>query len=267
MMNNIKVIVAGPRGKMGKEALNMIQKQSTLSLVACIDRKNEGLKVKDIEGLPNFDAMIYTDAAHCLSEVEADVLIDLTTPENGYKHTKLALEHSVRPVVGTTGFTAEQLSELTTLAEEKRLGAVIAPNFAIGAVLMMQFSKWAAKHFPEVEIIEKHHDQKLDAPSGTAVKTAELIKEVRESHKQGHEDEAETLQGARGADVEGMRIHSMRLPGLVAHQEVVFGGLGETLTVKHDSIHRESFMSGVKLAAERVMDLDVLVYGLEHLLD
>ncbi|CDQ19518.1 dihydrodipicolinate reductase [Halobacillus karajensis] len=266
-MSNIKAIVAGPRGKMGSEALKMIQNQSTLSLVACIDRMNDGMVVKEVEGLPDMDAVIYTDAAKCLSEVEADVLIDLTTPENGYTHAKLAIENGVRPVVGTTGFTNEELTELTELASEKRVGTVIAPNFAIGAVLMMQFSKWAAKHFPEVEIIEKHHDQKLDAPSGTAIKTAELIKEVRESHKQGHENETETLQGARGADVEGMKIHSMRLPGLVAHQEVVFGGLGETLTVKHDSIHRASFMSGVKLAAERVMDLDILVYGLEHLLD
>ncbi|MGP4060065.1 4-hydroxy-tetrahydrodipicolinate reductase [Halobacillus sp. H74] len=266
-MSEIKVIVAGPRGKMGSEALKMIEKQPALSLAACIDRKHEGRKVSDIDGLPPFDAVIYTDAEACLSQVEADVLIDLTTPENGYKHTKLALENEVRPVVGTTGFTREQLDELTQLSEEKKTGAVIAPNFAIGAVLMMQFAKWAAKHFPDVEIIEKHHDQKLDAPSGTAVKTAELIKEMREPHHQGHTDEKETLEGARGADVEGMKIHSMRLPGLVAHQEVIFGGLGETLTVKHDSIHRESFMSGVKLATEKVMELDVLVYGLEYLLD
>ncbi|WP_406944049.1 4-hydroxy-tetrahydrodipicolinate reductase [Halobacillus sp. SY10] len=266
-MSNIKVIVAGPRGKMGKEALKMIDNQSTLTLVACIDRKHEGMTVKELDGFPDMEAVIYTDAATCLSEVEADVLIDLTTPENGYKHTKLAIENGVRPVVGTTGFSEDELSELTTLASERGIGTIIAPNFAIGAVLMMQFSKWAAKHFPDVEIIEKHHDEKLDAPSGTALKTAELIKEVRHPHKQGHESETETLEGARGADVDGMKIHSMRLPGLVAHQEVIFGGHGETLTVKHDSIHRESFMSGVKLAAERVMELDVLVYGLEHILD
>ncbi|QHT46852.1 4-hydroxy-tetrahydrodipicolinate reductase [Halobacillus sp. ACCC02827] len=266
-MNEIKVIVAGPRGKMGKEALQMIEKEESLILAACIDRKNDGMRVKEIKGLTESEALIYTDAAVCLAETDADVLVDLTTPENGYKHTKLALENGVRPVVGTTGFTEEELRELTALAEKNKIGAVIAPNFAIGAVLMMQFSKWAAKYFPDVEIIEKHHDQKLDAPSGTALKTAELIKEVREAHKQGHPEEKETLPGARGADVEGMRIHSMRLPGLVAHQEVTFGGLGETLTVKHDSIHRESFMSGVKLASEKVMELDMLVYGLEHLLD
>ncbi|MFG6148711.1 4-hydroxy-tetrahydrodipicolinate reductase [Halobacillus sp. B23F22_1] len=266
-MSRIKCIVAGPRGKMGSEALRMIEKDEQLTLTGCIDRKHDGINVKDVDGLPKLDAPIFTDAEVCLQEVEADVLIDLTTPEFGYKHTKLALEQNVRPVVGTTGFSDGQLEELRSLAAEKQLGAVIAPNFAIGAVLMMQFSKWAAKHFPDVEIIEKHHDQKLDAPSGTAVKTAQLIQEEREAHKQGHENETETMTGARGAEFEGMRIHSMRLPGLVAHQEVVFGNLGETLTIKHDSHHRESFMSGVKLAATEVMKLDVLVYGLEHLLD
>ncbi|MFC7320677.1 4-hydroxy-tetrahydrodipicolinate reductase [Halobacillus campisalis] len=266
-MNKISCIVAGPRGKMGSEALRMIEKDDTLELAACIDRKHEGERVQDIDGLPSMGAIIYTDAEICMQEVEADVLIDLTTPEYGYKHTKLALENGIRPVVGTTGFSDDQLSELRQLAETKQLGAVIAPNFAVGAVLMMQFSKWASKHFPDVEIIEKHHDQKLDAPSGTAAKTAQLIQEEREEHKQGHENEKETIEGARGANYDGMRIHSVRLPGLVAHQEVIFGGLGQTLTIKHDSYHRESFMSGVKLAATEVMNLDVLVYGLEHLLD
>ncbi|WP_181348272.1 4-hydroxy-tetrahydrodipicolinate reductase [Thalassobacillus sp. CUG 92003] len=266
-MAPIKLIVAGPRGRMGSEALRMIEKEEGFHLVACIDRKHDGYAVKDIETLPSFEALIYEDAEACLSTVEADVLIDLTTPEFCYKHTKLALEHNVRPVIGTTGFTQDQLDELTELAESKGLGAVIAPNFAVGAVLMMQFAKWAAKYFPDVEIIERHHDQKRDAPSGTAVKTAQLIQDVRNPHKQGHEEEKETVEGARGADIDGMKIHSVRLPGYVAHQEVVFGGMSQSLTIKHDSVHRESFMSGVKLAAEQVMKLDLLVYGLENLME
>ncbi|WP_407268680.1 4-hydroxy-tetrahydrodipicolinate reductase [Radiobacillus sp. PE A8.2] len=266
-MSKIKVIVAGPRGKMGSEALRMIEKEDNLELVACLDRKHDGVKVADIDGLPAFDALIYSDVETCFQTVEADVLIDLTTPEVGYLHTKLAIEHGIRPVVGTTGFSNEQLQELTNLAEEKGIGTIIAPNFAIGAVLMMQFSKWAAKYFPDVEIIERHHDQKLDAPSGTAVKTAQLIQEVREQKTQGHPDEKETLPGARGADFDGMRIHSVRLPGLVAHQEVVFGLPGQNLTIKHDSFHRESFMSGVKLAVEEVVKLDILVYGLENIME
>lgn len=266
-MSKIRAIVAGPRGKMGQEALRMIERDNSFELVACIDRKHDGERVSDVEGLPAFEALIYTNAETCLMEVDADVLIDLTTPEKGYVHTKWAIENHIRPVVGTTGFTDQQLSELSTLCEEKEIGAVIAPNFAIGAVLMMQFSKWAAKHMPHVEIVEKHHDQKLDAPSGTAIKTAQLIQEVRASQSQGHPEEKETYKGARGAEVDGMRIHSMRLPGLIAHQEVIFGGQGQTLTIKHDSHDRESFMSGVKLASEKVMGLDRLVYGLEHLLD
>jgi 4-hydroxy-tetrahydrodipicolinate reductase len=266
-MNKIKVVVAGPRGKMGSEALRMIEKSSDLDLVGCLDRKNVGKKVMDVEGLPSFEAMIFEDIEECFQVVDPDVLIDLTTPEVGYKHTKLAIQNGVRPVVGTTGFTKDQIEELTSLAEQKEIGAVIAPNFAVGAVLMMQFSKWAAKYFPDVEIIERHHDQKLDAPSGTAVKTAQLIQEERKRKKQGHPDEKETLPGARGADIDGMHIHSVRLPGLVAHQEVVFGGPGENLTIKHDSFHRESFMSGVKLAVDHVVKLDLLVYGLENLLE
>ncbi|PWU68656.1 4-hydroxy-tetrahydrodipicolinate reductase [Gracilibacillus dipsosauri] len=266
-MDKIKVIVAGPRGKMGAEALRMIEKQSDLELVACLDHKYEGKNIQEFEELPNLDAVIYTNIEECLSTVQADVLVDLTTPEFGYIHTKTAILNGVRPVVGTTGFTEEELKELTDLAEEKEIGVIIAPNFALGAVLMMQFSKWAAKYFPDVEIIEKHHDRKLDAPSGTAVKTAALIKEVRESKQQGHPDEKETIAGARGADVDGMRIHSMRLPGLVAHQEVVFGSKGENLTIKHDSFHRESFMTGVKLAIDQVIKLDLLVYGLENILE
>ncbi len=184
-MSNTNVIVAGPRGKMGSEALRMIEKEEQFSLVACIDRKNAGLKVQDVEGLPAFDAPIYDDVEQCFQDVQADVLIDLTTPEYGYKHTRLALEYGIRPVVGTTGFTKDQLAELE----------------------------------------------------------------------------------ARGADLDGMKIHSVRLPGLIAHQEVVFGSNGQTLTLKHDSYHRESFMSGVKLAVEHVLKLDVLVYGLENLLE
>ncbi|MBB6452225.1 4-hydroxy-tetrahydrodipicolinate reductase [Salirhabdus euzebyi] len=266
-MNTVKIILAGPRGKMGSEALRLIEKTENFELVGCIDRKHNGMKLKDLEGFPALDAEIYTNAEEAFQKVDADVLIDLTSPEVGYKHTRLALENGVRPVVGTTGFTKEQLVEIESLVEQKELGAVIAPNFAVGAVLMMQFSKWAAKYFPDVEIIEKHHDQKLDAPSGTAVKTSELIKEVREAKNQGHPDEKETIQGARGANDDGMRIHSIRLPGLIAHQEVIFGGTGQTLTIKHDTYHRQSFMSGVKLAVEQVQKLNVLVYGLENLLE
>jgi 4-hydroxy-tetrahydrodipicolinate reductase len=182
-------------------------------------------------------------------------------------HTKTALTHNVRPVVGTTGFSKSELEELATICREKQLGCIIAPNFAIGAVLMMKFSQMAAKYFEDIEIIEMHHDQKLDAPSGTAVKTAEMISAVRDAKKQGHPNEKETINGARGADYDGMHIHSVRLPGLIAHQQVLLGSDGQTLTIRHDSYNRSSFMSGVKVAVETVMKINTFVYGLENILE
>lgn len=260
-----RIIVAGPRGKMGQEALKMIINDQNMQLVACIDRKHAGKSIQDISGLPKVDVPIYTQPKECLKQVDADILLDLTIPEVGYEHTKLALEHNVSPIVGTTGFTPEQIVELSEIAEQQKIGTIIAPNFAVGAILMMKFSQMAAKFFPDVEIIEKHHDQKLDAPSGTAIKTAEMIKENRKSKKQGHPDEYETIKHARGAQIDGIPLHSMRLPGLIAHQEVIFGGEGQTLTIKHDSYDRASFMSGVRLAIEQVLELEELIYGLENL--
>ncbi|HEX6593476.1 MAG TPA: 4-hydroxy-tetrahydrodipicolinate reductase [Bacillota bacterium] len=262
----IKVIVAGPRGRMGSEVIHMLTEQPHLQLVACIDRKNDGKKLRDLSSFPNLDVPIFKDPELCFQSVDADVFIELTIPDAGYKHTVLAIKHGVRPVVGTSGFTNEQIDELISLAQEKNVGGLIAPNFAIGAVLMMQFSQMAAKFLPDVEIIEKHHDKKIDAPSGTAMKTVELIKQARKEKSQGHPEEVETLRNVRGAEIEGIRLHSVRLPGLVAHQEVIFGGNGQTLTITHDSYNRESFMAGVKFAVEKVMEMDKLVYGLENVL-
>lgn len=268
-----KVIIAGPRGKMGTEAIKMITSETHLELVGCIDRKNNGKTLQEIELATSLDlttyrdVLIYENPAECFEQVDADVFLDLTVPDVGFTNTQLAMEHNLRTVVGTSGFTVEQINQLAHIAEEKNIGCIIAPNFAIGAVLMMQFSKMAAKYFPNVEIIEKHHDQKIDAPSGTAMKTMDLIQEMRENKQQGHIDEYETVKGARGGNVSGMRVHSLRLPGLVAHQEVVFGGKSEILTIKHDSFHRESFMDGIKLAIEAVMDKNELVYGLENILE
>jgi 4-hydroxy-tetrahydrodipicolinate reductase len=268
MMNKVKIIIAGPRGRMGSEAVKLVNNTEHFELAAVVDHKHGGKLLSDLEGFHTIDNVpIYTDLEKCLQTVSADVLIDLTTPEVGMTHAKTALQYNVRPVVGTTGFTTSDLEELEQICQEKELGCIIAPNFAIGAVLMMKFSQMAAKYFNDVEIIEMHHDQKLDAPSGTAVKTAEMISSVRESKKQGHPNEKETLTGARGADYTGMHIHSVRLPGLVAHQQVLFGSEGQTLTIRHDSYNRGSFMSGVKVAVETVMKINTFVYGLENILE
>jgi len=266
-MKKVKIIVAGPRGRMGKEAVKMVQETEEFELVSVLDHKNDGKLLSEIPGFSNSNVPIYTNIEECLQKSDADVLVDLTIPETGYLHTKTAIQYGVRPVVGTTGFTKDQLEELTDLAEEKEIGCIIAPNFAIGAVLMMKFSQMAAKYFPDVEIIELHHDQKLDAPSGTAVKTAQMISESREKKEQGHPNEKETLTGARGANLDGMHIHSVRLPGLIAHQQVLFGADGQSLTIRHDSYNRASFMSGVKVSIKTVLDLSTLVYGLENILD
>ncbi|MGY0691756.1 4-hydroxy-tetrahydrodipicolinate reductase [Virgibacillus sp. FSP13] len=264
---SINVIIAGPRGKMGSEAIQMVTNEPSFELVACVDRINNGKTLQDIDGLPDLAVPIFEDVDGCLETIQADVFIDLTVPKAAFEHAKQALNHQVRPVIGTSGLTDVQLEILKQIAKEVKTGCVIAPNFAVGAVLMMQFAKMAAKHFSDVEIIEKHHDQKLDAPSGSAVKTAQLIKETREAKHQGHPNEEETIAGARGAEMDGMHIHSVRLPGLVAHQEVLFGGSGQTLTIKHDSYNRESFMAGIKFAINKVINLDEFVYGLENILE
>ncbi|MDR1568400.1 MAG: 4-hydroxy-tetrahydrodipicolinate reductase [Streptococcaceae bacterium] len=253
----IKVVIAGFLGKMGQAALNMVQNEAEFELVGLID---PFAKDKELQGVP-----VYNDKS-ALLDVSADVWIDFTVPEVAYENTKFALENGFSPVVGTTGFTQEVIIELKQIAKSKKLGGLIAPNFAIGAVLMMQFAKKAAEYLPDVEIIELHHDQKVDAPSGTALKTAEMIAEVRQKKLQGAVNEIELIDGARGANYDGLRIHSVRLPGLVAHQEVLFGAKGEGLTIRHDSYDRSSFMSGVNHAIKQVVLLDGLVYGLENLL-
>ncbi|SHF56315.1 4-hydroxy-tetrahydrodipicolinate reductase [Ornithinibacillus halophilus] len=263
----IKVIIAGPRGKMGSEAVKMVTSEQNLELVACVDRRSEGHAIREYPILTEKSIPVFESPEECLHTVDADVFIDLTVPEACFNHAVMAIRNNVRPVIGTSGLTNDQIAELRELAKGNEVGCIIAPNFALGAVLMMKFAQMAATYFPDIEIIEKHHDQKLDAPSGTAVKTAQLIKNTRKNKSQGHPDEVETMKGARGAVDEGIRIHSVRLPGLIAHQEVIFGGEGELLTIKHDSMNRQSFMTGVKFAVEKVMGIHSLVYGLENILD
>lgn len=266
-MEKIKIVIAGPRGRMGREAVKLVHDTDYFDLIAVLDNKHDGLNLSDLDGFHGINAPIYSDIEACFQSHRADVLIDLTTPEVGMHHARTALNYGIRPVVGTTGFSKSDLQELDELCKENNVGCIIAPNFAIGAILMMKFSQMAAKYFQDIEIIELHHDQKLDAPSGTAVKTAQMIAEVKESKQQGHPLEKETILGARGANFEGMRIHSVRLPGLIAHQQVMFGADGQTLSIRHDSYNRASFMSGVKVAVESIMKINVLVYGLENILE
>lgn len=264
----IKVAIAGARGRMGQEAVHTVMKDQNMELVSVLDYKEVGETLADTKLFPQtFTVPIFLDLAELSSKTKPDVLVDLTSPESVYQHTREALELGIRPVVGTTGFSDEELKELSAYSAEHGIGCIIAPNFAIGAVLMMKFAEQAAKYLPDIEIIEMHHDQKLDAPSGTAMKTASLIADHRKTHNQGHPKEKETIAGARGANYDGMRIHSVRLPGLVAHQQVLLGGDGQLLTIRHDSFNRGSFMSGVALSINKVMEMENLVYGLENIID
>ncbi len=251
---------------MGRAVLKAVAEAENLKLVGAVDVVG-GADAGELAGSGANGIKVETDLKAALTRLQPEVMVDFTRPDVVYDNVMTALQAKVSPVVGTTGLSDAQKADIKKLAEEKDTPAFIAPNFAIGAVLMMVMAKQAAKYMPDVEIIELHHDKKLDAPSGTAVQTAAMIAEVRAAHKQGHPEEKEKLEGARGADYEGMHIHSVRLPGYVAHQEVIFGGLGQTLTIRHDSLNRESFMPGVVLAAEKVRGLKGLTVGLDKLLE
>ncbi|MCE5287065.1 MAG: 4-hydroxy-tetrahydrodipicolinate reductase [Pelosinus sp.] len=263
----IKVIVCGAYGRMGREVLKAVHNDQELKLVGAVDINSARVDVGDLIGTGKLDVLTNSDLNKVIETCKPDVMVDFTNPSSVMQNIRIALKKGVCTVVGTTGLTEENVNEVKALCEENKLGALIAPNFAIGAILMMKMAQEAAKYLPNVEIIELHHDQKLDAPSGTALRTAELITEVRGTRQQGHPNEFEKLAGARGGEYSGIRLHSVRLPGYVAHQEVIFGGLGQTLTIRHDSISRESFMPGVTLACKKVMSLSGLVFGLEHILD
>ncbi len=253
----IKVLVNGALGRMGRTVVGAVNADSELELVGAVDAYEgevDGLKVET-----NLDA--------ALRKFKPDVMVDFTRPNVVFRNVMTALTNKVSPVVGTTGLSDEAKEKIRELAEKNQTPAFIAPNFALGAVLMMLAAQKIAKYMPDVEIIELHHDKKLDAPSGTAELTAKMISEVRASHKQGHPDEVERLAHVRGADFDGIKIHSVRLPGYVAHQEVIFGGLGQTLTIRHDSMGRDSFMPGVVLACKKVRDLHGLTIGLDKILD
>ncbi|WP_091838754.1 4-hydroxy-tetrahydrodipicolinate reductase [Marininema halotolerans] len=265
-MAPIKVAVAGATGKMGQEVIKLIQREESLILVGATARTQAGTDVGEAIGMGRLDVILTESLTDVLAQ-GPDVLVDFTTPSLVKSNTEQAIAYGVRPVVGTTGLTEEEIRALDQQCQEAGIGGIIAPNFAIGAVLMMVFAGKAARYMPHLEIIELHHDRKLDAPSGTALKTAELISKEREEQKQGHPEEKETLEGARGGYKDGYRIHSVRLPGLVAHQEVLFSDAGQLLTIRHDSLNRESFMPGVKLAVEDVMNRKGLIYGLENILD
>lgn len=266
MTNPIKVAVSGAFGRMGREVVKMVLEDDALQLVAAIDHKT-GMDAGLLVGKEACGVELQDDLEQALLQSGAQVLVDFTVPQSAVQNTEIAINCKVRPVIGTTGFKPEDIERLDKRCQEVGIGGLIAPNFSIGAILMMKFAAQAAKYLPHVEIIEYHGDQKLDAPSGTAVKTAEWIAAEREELRQGNPNEEETIDGSRGGLYQGFRIHSVRLPGVFAQQEVIFGGHGQTLKIRHDSYERAGYMPGVNTAIKKVMDVDKLVYGFEHFLD
>jgi 4-hydroxy-tetrahydrodipicolinate reductase len=247
MTKTTTIIVNGARGKMGREVVKAIEQHAGLTLAAALDHGD--------------------DLAETIRQTKANVVVDFTTPAAVFNNTQTIIEQHCHPVIGTTGLSQEQIKTLQQLATSKQLGGIIAPNFSLAAVMMMQMAAMAARYFSAVEIIELHHDQKKDAPSGTALKTAEMIAHQRQGETQSRASSTHASNShARGATYADLQLHSVRLPGLLAHQEVIFGSQGETLTLRCDSISREAYIPGVIMACLAVSKLDRLVYGLEHLL-
>lgn len=265
MLNKIKVLVSGACGRMGREVVKAVSHDNELQLVAAVDKVNMGKDIGNIAGIDSLGIAVESDLAEAISKDKPQIMVDFTTPAMVMGNMRIGLKAGVHVVVGTTGLSPANLEEIKGLCNDYKVNALVAPNFAIGALLMMRCAAISAKYFPEVEIIELHHDRKLDAPSGTSIKTAEMILESRGNT--GHpEIGEEKIKGVRGGEMGGIRLHSIRLPGLIAHQEVIFGGEGQTLTIRHDSLSRESFMPGVILGIKKVIKNPGLTYGLDHFL-
>lgn len=263
MSEKIKLAVLGASGKMGLEVVRAVSQAKDFILTDAIDVANEGQDVGLLAGIAANDIKIKT-----LDQLgQPDVLVDFTNAAAFRASMETILKKNINVVSGSTGLSSEEIAHYGNIAKENKVTLFLAPNFAIGAVLMMKFAKEAAAYMSDIEVIEYHHDQKLDAPSGTAKKTLDDMALVRGEKIQGHPQEFETIEGARGGNYKGMRVHSVRLPGYVASQEVIFGSQGQTLTVRHDSISRESFMPGALLACRKIKELRTgLIYGLEQIL-
>jgi len=263
MSDAIRVVVSGAGGRMGREVVHaVLEPTHEMTLVGAADPAFAGRTVSEALGI-DCPVVIASDLSSVLRSTPADAVVVFTIPSAAMENIRVAMAAKAVPVVGTTGIGEQDLVEIRELAAQHGVGAIIAPNFAIGAVLMMKLACQAAKYFPAVEIIELHHDKKLDAPSGTAILTAKLLADSREGSSVSP---AEHPAPSRGEDFGGIRVHSVRLPGLVAHQEIIFGGLGQTLTLRHDSLERKSFMPGVLLAIKKSRGLKKVIWGLENII-
>jgi 4-hydroxy-tetrahydrodipicolinate reductase len=275
----IPVVVAGALGRMGAEVVKAVIAAPDCQLVGAIDTTagKEGADVGLELGLGELEVAVTADFEGCLCQAsqavrqagpgQGAVLVDFTHPTVVYEHTRGAIAYGVHPVIGTTGLSPQQLGDLAQFADKASIGGAVIPNFSVGMVLLQQAAAAAARFYDHAELTELHHNRKADAPSGTCIKTAELMEELGKAFNPQQVEEHESLPGCRGGQREsGLRLHSIRLPGLVAHQEVMFGAPGETYTLRHDTIDRAAYMPGVLLCVRQVRQLGGLVYGLERLL-
>lgn len=263
-MKQITVAVHGALGKVGREIVAGVSHDPDLSLIGAVDVQATGAYLDLPDSAPKVP--LAKDIGSLLQSCHPQVIVDFTIAEAAVAAARTALKQRVNMVIGTTGISDSELKELEQLAKANKVGVVVAPNFALGAVVLMYLAKIAAKYFDHAEIIELHHNQKVDAPSGTALATARGMLQARGRAFVQAPTRKENLSGTRGGQVEGITIHSVRLPGLVASEEVVFGGQGQTLTLRHDTINRECYIPGVIVAIKEVVNLKGLVLGLEELL-
>ena len=261
-MKRVRVAVHGASGRMGQMVVDALCHEPEMQIVGAVDLKaaEDSLPLPDGSGTVPFSSNL----EHILTTCQPEVLVDFTTAQATMPAVRTTTEHGVNLVIGTTGLTADDIKEIERLAKAHRVGVVVAPNFALGAVLMMHLAKIAGKYFDFAEIIELHHHLKADAPSGTALSTAKAMAQAR--GKPFSHPKAGKPSASRGEQVEGISIHSVRLPGLLAHQEVLLGGPGQTLSIRHDTSSRECYMPGVMLAIREVVEHKGLIYGLETLL-
>lgn len=270
----IPVVVIGAAGKMGREVVKAVAQAPDMILVGAIDTtpEHQDKDAGELAGLSEplevpITNQLESMLAFAAQEKQPGVMIDFTHPDSVYDNIRSAIAYGIRPVVGTTGLSPQQIQNIADFAEKASTGCLIIPNFSIGMVLLQQAAVTASQYFDHVEIIELHHNQKADAPSGTAIQTAQMLGEMGKIFNPAVVEETEKIKGARGslAD-EGIRIHSVRLPGLIAHQEVIFGAAGQIYTLRHDTSDRACYMPGVLLAIRKVLQLKSLVYGLEKIL-
>ncbi|MDJ0625083.1 MAG: 4-hydroxy-tetrahydrodipicolinate reductase [Candidatus Caenarcaniphilales bacterium] len=263
---SIKVIVTGAAGRMGQETIRTILNEDDINLVSAIGRSKSdsiGRDIGELVGYGKANVNLTDNLKEALQRTKPDVMVDFTVPDAVYANACLAIECGISPIIGATGLSSQDIEDLDKKAKFAGCSVLVAPNFAIGALLLIHTAKKAANYFDNVEIIELHHDKKVDAPSGTAIKTAKELAKI----KKFNQEEFSTNSPARGENMDSIRVHSVRLPGLVAHQEVIFGGIGQTLSIKHDTINREAFMPGVVIAIKEIGKHKGLIYGLENLLD